>query len=95
MAFAPPASADQVLFTFTGTANGTTPSFHMDGPWELQWTDEGGLFMALLDAPDGSVVDTHTGQPPGGRAHQPDGGDFFLIVGAEHRWTVNIVSVGQ
>ena len=48
IAVAMPASAAQVLFTFSDTADGTTQPFHVDGPWKLQWGEQPGLLMVQL-----------------------------------------------
>lgn len=92
-----PASGDKPLMSWSGSGRMQTRPFHIDGPWELQWTRASGYFSAVLHpAPgtdgtekllaSGSNADKST-------SYQPKGGDFYFEFDASQQWTARIVAV--
>ncbi|HJS87899.1 MAG TPA: hypothetical protein VJ779_20805 [Acetobacteraceae bacterium] len=79
----------------------TTRPFHMDGPWEVQWTTTtppGSLFEVKVydkNRPDAGfemAADQRGGSP--GSAYQPKGGDYYLsIFTLKGSWSVCVVPV--
>ena len=98
--FAPgpqPAPGDKVLMSWSGLGRMQTRPFHVDGPWELQWTRAVGHFSAVLHPAsgtdgreqllaNGSSADSST-------SYQPRGGDYYFEFDSSQQWTARILAV--
>ena len=89
-----PNDLEHIVQQWTGSTSMTTRPFHIDGPWELQWTSSDGYFSihrVRLDGKEQLVANQSAGE--NSSSYQPDGGDYFLKVRAHGQWTIKIVSV--
>ena len=53
------------------------------------------MSVQIADPKDGSSQAMYVGLPPGGKAYQPHGGDFYLKIESTERWTVSVVTIGK
>lgn len=91
------ANDEKVVMKWSGSATMQTRPFHVDGPWELQWSTDKGYFSATLHRTSGpgSKVELLANGMGGGSSssYRPTGGDFYLEFGAMQRWSARVVSV--
>jgi hypothetical protein len=92
-----PASEDKVVMKWNSSTQMQTRPFHVDGPWELQWTTAQGYFSATLhrmSGPGPKAALLANGMEAGGSSsYQPTGGDFYVEFGAMQPWTARVVTV--
>lgn len=90
-----PRSRETVVARWNGSSTLQTRPFHVDGPWELQWTTEGGYFGATLHDAGGDGERTLANGTTAGSSssYQPKGGDFYLEVMGSRPWSVTVVSL--
>jgi hypothetical protein len=90
-------SDEKVLAKWSGSSDMATRPFHIDGPWELQWTTQAGYFSAALHRMSGRGpnFDLLANGASGGSSssYQPAGGDFYLEFQGEKPWTARVVAV--
>ena len=91
----PPPSIDESLASWSGQENLTTRPFHVDGPWEVQWSNDAGMFILRLNRLGGSSSDLLEMSDKAGHssAFQPNGGDYYLTIVGTQPWSVRIVPV--
>ena len=86
-----------VVAKWAGSSNMRTRPFHVDGPWELQWTTGKGLFAVTLHRLGGEGAEsdllTNGLAAASSRSFQPTGGDFYLEVDAMQAWTARVVAL--
>ena len=87
---------------WTGSGTMTTRPFHMDGPWEIQWsfTAKPMMFQIMVytkgesDQMPSIAANQLDGTP--GSAYQPRGGDYYLTFNTfGGNWTACVVSVPE
>jgi hypothetical protein len=86
-----PNGAEDVIAQWSGGGMMTTRPFHVDGPWELEWSASS-VFAAQLVTVGGSAEDVAL-QSAAGRSssYEPVGGDFYLKVEGSGEWTMKAV----
>jgi hypothetical protein len=98
----PPAAAfplstretEHVLAEWTGSAMMTTRPFHVEGPWELQWTNTSGYFSVHLVKIGGeSELVARQSDAGNSSSYVPNGGDYYLKVSATSSWEIRAVSL--
>ena len=92
-----PASRPQAggeIVRWSGSSTMTTRPFHVDGPWELQWTSGGFLSMTLhrMDSDETKMVAMAT-ERSASSSFQPNGGTFFLEVATGDPWTAKVIGL--
>lgn len=96
-ASAPSASGERVLMSWVGSGRMQTRPFHVDGPWELQWTRASGYFSAVLHPAVGTEgrqqLLANGSQANSSTSYQPIGGDFYFEFDSSQQWTARIVAV--
>lgn len=90
---AAPAPAGREIAQFRGTGPGATPTFTVDGAWELRWESQSGVSISVYRTSDQVVVGTAS-QPAGGLGSllQPQAGSYVAGVTATGDWTITVVA---
>jgi hypothetical protein len=80
---------------WSGLGMMTTRPFHVEGPWELQWTvGETGFFSVDLHKVGGREKSIALQSEAGSSSsYVPEGGDYYLEVRATGPWSITAVSV--
>jgi hypothetical protein len=86
-------SPEKAIAQWSGNGMTTTRPFHVDGPWELQWSASG-FFQAFLKRAGGDdEIVANQVEAGSGSSYVADGGDYSLTVNAMERWTAKAVAV--
>lgn len=92
-------SAKQLIKEFKGSGNATTASFHVEGPWILDWRLDGdfdtlvALDVTLIDSRNGRHIGRvlHTKYKGNGVQLFEEGGSYQLRISSTlARWTFKI-----
>jgi hypothetical protein len=87
---------EQVLMQWSGSGRMQTRPFHIDGPWELQWSRDNGYFSATLHNASGTGDEELLAngiETPSSTFYHPTGGDFYFDFDARAGWRARIVAV--
>ena len=94
----PTFSADQAVVESSGTGNGATRPFTVDGPWEAEFTAKD-YFWAFLESANGDPVISAMGGPMlahvGGHGsyYSPKPGKYYFKIYAVAPWHIRVVRV--
>jgi hypothetical protein len=97
-------AGEPIIAEWTGEGRTTTRPFHVDGPWELQWTltdipsmPGTAIFHTYLQKAGGAAGDFsvigNSNMPGTGSSYVDKGGDYYLQVNAIGRWHIQVVLV--
>ena len=95
----PPAAVNAIEPTIAqwhGAGTTQTRPFHVDGPWELQWTRRSGHFSAWLHAvgrPDETHLLANGSNDAGNSYYVPTGGDYYFEFDGSDEWTARVVAL--
>lgn len=89
-----PASADTQVRRIEGAGSHTSRPFRVDGPWELKWSSQSIMSIALRDV-NGTHVGHYMSTMSGGTgsAYQPKGGVFYLEATGAGSWTLEVIAI--
>jgi hypothetical protein len=86
--------ATHVLAQWTGNSMMTTRPFHVEGPFEIQWTAASGYFSIHLARVGGrEELIANQVAPSDSSSYVPNPGDYYLKITSSAPWGIKIVPV--
>ena len=86
---------DVLVAEYSGKGYQVMRPFTVQGPWEVQWTSDGGAFAVYVADESDSTGDLIANQSGGGSgsSYRPEGGSYYLKIEGSGQWQIKIVAI--